>query len=286
MSASNKPKTKRPDPLQVLDQLERVTRDIGLKLLIIATAVVIGLGIVIFFPATERAVAMLPVGVPILFTALLLTVLAAGLYSQLRLRKLARCHRLNLEAQGAEIARVEALYNRLKELNDSCRTLASRDDPGALYNRITQICFDNFACERVSLMLLDQKAGELEVRSAIGHGDMDLVLGARQSVGDGIAGWVADHNKPLLLGPDANIKKFWGHKPQKDPIHSAMSVPVALPEGLLGVLCMSTSSRDVEYCQEDLHTLQVLTWSAAFHIRQVKSVPRSSRRKSRSRRAA
>jgi len=166
--------------------------------------------------------------------------------------------------QVAGLNRTRLQHRRLMDICVASRTLVRYTAAEALGNRLAQICFDVFDCERASVMLIDPASSELVVRGAVGHGDMDLVLGARQSVGDGIAGWVAEHRKPILLGPQVDVHKFWRFKPKVEPIHAAMAAPIVLRDRILGVLCVSSRLPEIAYHQEDLRTLQVLAWNAAM----------------------
>lgn len=280
MAASPRSKTRHPVPRMFYQELETATRRVGFGLLIIASAVTVGLGVVVLFPVTEQAMETIPLGLPLLVVALLLTVLTSGLYTQLRLRQMGEQRISFFLDRDMQLRRFRRLYERMVKLDAACRTLASRSDPGAVYKRVTQIIYDGVESERVSLMVLDPISGELEVRAAVGHGDMDLVLGAREAVGDGIAGWVAEHRKPLLLGHEVDLKKFWAHKPQKG-VRSAMAVPIVLSGEVLGVLCASTSL-EPEYDQEDLKALQLVAWHAAVQLKVIRTAAsRSQGRKKR-----
>lgn len=166
--------------------------------------------------------------------------------------------------QESDLARSRGHHRRLMEICVASRTLARYTTDEALGSRLAQIGFDVFDCERASVMLIDPPTGELVVRGAVGHGDMDLVLGARQEVGDGIAGWVAEHRKPILLGPQVDVHKFWRFKPKVEPIHAAMAAPIVFRDRVLGVLCVSSRQPGTVYHQDDLRTLQVLAWNAAM----------------------
>lgn len=168
--------------------------------------------------------------------------------------------------QLADLNRARLQHRRLMDICVASRTLVRYTAAEAMGNRLAQICFDVFDCERASVMLIDPATGELVVRGAVGHGDMDLVLGARQNVGDGIAGWVAEHRKPILLGPQVDVHKFWRFKPKVEPIHAAMAAPIVLRDRILGVACISSRLPGMAYHQEDLRTLQVLAWNAAMAL--------------------
>jgi hypothetical protein len=271
MSASTeRAKQKRSAVVLDLNRLEERTRRVGMGLTAISLSITLGLGIAIIFPARESVVVVWPWAFTgsVMLGGIALLVLLSWLNLSRHLHEIANLRRRTVEQQETELIRIENLYSRLMELNASCLTMTSKSTSTSLFSRVTQICFDTFTCERASLMINDPVEKELIVKAAVGHGDMDLVLGARQPIGDGIAGWVGEHRKPLLLGPEVNPKQFWRFKPKAEPIHSAMAAPIILPDGLRGVLCVSSKSSDVLYSQEDLRAHQVLAWNAALNIRQ------------------
>ena len=192
-----------------------------------------------------------------------------AVYASVRHRRFRRRRDELVRGQRQALNNFERYYNQLIELNKVSRTMASKTTPQSLFNRITQICFETFDCERVSIMAVDTDKKELTVRSAAGHGNMDLVMGSRQGVGDGVAGWVAEHRRPLLLGPQVNASKFWRFRPKAEQIYSAMVVPVVFREQLYGVLCVSSRNAEVTYSQEDLRVLEVMAWNAAVCVRHI-----------------
>jgi putative methionine-R-sulfoxide reductase with GAF domain len=204
-----------------------------------------------------------------LLGGLTVSAFAFGVYASVRHRRFARRRDTLVRGQKQALNNFEKYYNQLIELNKVSRTMASKTTPQSLFNRITQICFETFDCERVSIMGVDPDKKELTVRSAAGHGNMDLVMGSRQGVGDGVAGWVAEHRRPLLLGPQVNASKFWRFRPKAEQIYSAMVVPVVFREQLYGVLCVSSRNAEVTYTQEDLRVLEVMAWNAAVCVRHI-----------------
>ena len=204
-----------------------------------------------------------------LLCSLIVAALAFGIYAGVRHRRMSRRRDELVRGQKQILNNFEKYYDQLIELNKVSRTMASKTTPQSLFNRITQICFETFDCERASIMAIEPDKKELIVRSAAGHGDLDNVLGARQGVGDGVAGWVAEHRRPLLLGPQVQASKFWRFRPKAEQIYSAMVVPVVFREQLYGVLSVSSRNPEVTYTQEDLRVLEVMAWNAAVCVRHI-----------------
>lgn len=163
--------------------------------------------------------------------------------------------------------KIRRYYEYLLGIQSVSHSLASATDPQVSFDRLVQVCLHIFECEQASLMLLDSKHQELEVRSAIGHADKALVCGARQAVGDGVAGWVAAHREALLLGPNMDAQQFRDFQPKNVPISAAMVVPIIVRDELVGVLNVGNTSRSISYDQEDLQTLQTFAEHAGICIR-------------------
>lgn len=273
--ASSTNHTKRQGPPPGMNKLPDPPHEEGTMHALVAPAVVLTLGAMLLVPAPGVATGFWPWAPTslVLFAGLfVLVTLHSGKVLQ-HLKRMRQNRDETLEAQRTELETARRLYRRLMGIHGSCLTMATKSTPKSLYNRITQICFDTFDCERASLLTVDPETKELVVRSAVGYGDIDLVLEARQPVGDGIAGWVAEHRKPLILGPKVDTKKFWKFVPQVEPIHSAMAAPITMHDRMLGVLCISSKSENTSYNQEDLRALQVLAWNAGIHIRHLVGDP-------------
>ncbi len=136
-----------------------------------------------------------------------------------------------------------------------------------VFDCITKMCVETFDCEQASLMLLDKATDSLEVRSAYGHVDTALVIGRRRAIGEGVAGWVAQHRRPLLLGkePDENCPPEV-HLASPE-ISAAMVVPITLRNELVGVINVSARSAAARFDEEDLHALEVFASNAGTCIR-------------------
>jgi len=160
-------------------------------------------------------------------------------------------------------------HQRLMANLDVTRSL-SETDPQAVFNHITETCLRTYNCDQVSFMLLDDEEATLEVCSAMGHPNANKLLGARQKVGHGIAGWVAEKLQPVILGPDLDRGYFREVQPKVYSTSSAMVVPVILGDELLGILSVSSRNGKTRYNKEDLRSLMILAENAAICCRQVK----------------
>jgi hypothetical protein len=158
-------------------------------------------------------------------------------------------------------------YDRLMAVCSVSQAMASENAPQAVFDSITRTCFGVFKCDRVSLMLRDRATEELEIRAALGHDKSGGVIGARQKIGQGIAGWVAEHREPLVLGETVDASRFPGFEPKKSGLTAALVVPIVVRDELVGVISLSSREPGNAYDQQDLQALQVFAWNAGLCIR-------------------
>jgi transcriptional regulator with GAF, ATPase, and Fis domain len=201
-----------------------------------------------------------------LLGGLSITVLVfVGYLTQQQRRVMAMSRQLQ-QLQEEKKERMKRQTKRLYVLLNIGRIMESEADIQHVLDRITKVCVEAFGCHQASFMLFDEQAGELEVRSASGHSYMTKYIGARQKLGEGIAGWAAEHRRALLLGEEIDLKKFAGLRFEPRQIKAAMVVPVVKKDGLIGILNVSTRSPYDEYDEEDLHALQVFAENAGICI--------------------
>lgn len=99
--------------------------------------------------------------------------------------------------------------------------------------------------QRGSVMLLGAD-GELAVTAA--EGLPAEAMSATTRVGDGIAGWVAEHKEPLVLHGGVSDPRFEGVDPTID---SSLSLPLSAQGTFIGVLNITRKSGDL-FTEDDL----------------------------------
>lgn len=119
--------------------------------------------------------------------------------------------------------------------------------------------------DRGSLMLLDRESQELSISAAIGL-PAEVVEKTRVKLGQGIAGWVAKRQQPLVLSrrkhPIAEIQEAMTN----EQIHSALCVPMMARGELVGVLSVSRMKEAVPFTQSDLELASILGEQAAIAV--------------------
>ena len=202
----------------------------------------------------------------VLFAGLSTLVLVFIAYMTQQQRRALMTHRRLQELQKNTNDRLRVYTSRLYALSSISHMMGSVSNLQGIFDHITEMCGKTFDSSRASLMLHDRETDELIIRSVSEESKHDL-LGLRQKVGEGIAGWAAKNKEAILLGDSTDMENYSELDLNNDSIVSAMVVPIVAREELVGVLNVSSRSRDVTYCEEDLLALQVFAENAGACIR-------------------
>ena len=196
--------------------------------------------------------------------SILVSAFAGYLTYQQRQNHIVRQRFQSLLEQTSE--RTRRHYTRLLGLLDVSKIL-SLDDPQSIFDSIANVCMETFECDQVSVMLVDRDKGELEVRAAVGHVNIAEVMGNRQKIGDGIAGWAARYRKPTVIESPLDGRGYPGAQNKDRAVSAAMVVPIIAGDDLVGVLNVSSRTPGVHYDEEDLRAIQVFAENAGTCIR-------------------
>ena len=119
-----------------------------------------------------------------------------------------------------------------------------------------------------SLLLVDEEKGELYFEIVIGE-KADKIKNLRLKIGEGIAGWVALHGKPLLV---PNVNDDPRFSPRVDQLtnfktKSIICVPIKSKGKVLGVIELINHDKSPEpFLEEDLKTLSTMADYAAIAL--------------------
>lgn len=168
--------------------------------------------------------------------------------------------------QRAERERVQRQAARTYALLNVSRVMVEQNDIQTVFDSITKTCVDAFACDQASLMLFDRESTTLVVRAVSGKAVPEGMLGTRQPLGTGVAGFVAQRREPLVLRADQRTN-IPGLELKNSEITAAMIVPVILREELVGVVNVSTRSPEINFDDDDLRALQVFAENVGAAVR-------------------
>ena len=135
---------------------------------------------------------------------------------------------------------------------------------------------EELGVERVSLMLLDDRKGQMRIYASRGL-DAEVVDKVRLNVGEGIAGWVAKEGKPVLVKDvltDPRVNRSLGSTHATSFISAPMVVciPILLQEKVLGVINVTNRRSGLSFDEEDMAYLYGLAGQAAMAIERTKQL--------------
>ncbi len=108
-----------------------------------------------------------------------------------------------------------------------------------------------------SIMLNDDLAGELTVKSAVGLDD-EIVKKTRIKLGDKIAGWVALEGKPVFIEDIECDPRFSKKSISQYTTKSLMSLPLKIGDRVIGVLNLNNKKASKPFTERDYVTASLL----------------------------
>ncbi len=163
--------------------------------------------------------------------------------------------------------------DHLRVFHDVARTLTTSLDLKEILSAIMEKMANFFGPERWSLLMVDEKRGDLYFAIAVGETDASLKSLERVEMGKGVAGWVAATGNPLIV-PDVNLDPQWSAFARQNPdlkIHSIACVPIRQGNKTLGVIQLHNSKLDL-LSEYSISFLRILCDYAAIAIQNSRSM--------------
>lgn len=161
----------------------------------------------------------------------------------------------------------ENKVHQLATLTELSAILNSSLDPKEVRTRAMQAAVKLLECETGSLYLIDFERGELYFEVALSE-KKDLFKEIRLKLGEGVAGWVAQEGKSLLI-PDCSRDPRWSSKVDKKSkfqTRNMVTVPVKAKGKVIGVLQAINKRPPRLFDEEDLRLLESLADSVAIAL--------------------
>ncbi|HUO34198.1 MAG TPA: sensor domain-containing diguanylate cyclase [Candidatus Acidoferrum sp.] len=126
-----------------------------------------------------------------------------------------------------------------------------------------------------SLLLMDEEKRELYFQIATGEG-AEALKDVRIKVGQGLAGWVAEAGKAVVVPDTSKDSRFFGKVDEKTRMEtrSIVAVPVRFRDQCLGVIELINCVGDEGFSNRDLALLEALADYAAIAIENARHVQR------------
>ncbi|MBI4577359.1 MAG: GAF domain-containing protein [Planctomycetes bacterium] len=174
---------------------------------------------------------------------------------------------------------VQVLKRRIDKLSlqlELGRTFANTTDLDKLMDTIFERAIELMEAEAGSLWLVDRERGGLVCHTAEGPTKKDII-GVHLDKGQGIVGWVAEHQEPTVVYDAASDERFSAQVDKKTNFvtRSMICVPLATGKQSLGAIQV-INKRDPEsrFDDDDRDLLHGLAQSAAVAIRAARHLRR------------
>ena len=159
----------------------------------------------------------------------------------------------------------------LRVFHDVARALTSSLDLDSILGAIMQQMEQFFEPESWSLLIVDDEQQNLYYAVAAGKSSGDRNL--RVDMGEGIAGWVAQHGEPVIVPEPGNDPRFPTPDGAASAVRSAICIPLRSRDRTLGVIEL-LNYRASTLTDETMAFLRVLCDYAAIAIQNVRAVER------------
>jgi signal transduction histidine kinase len=162
---------------------------------------------------------------------------------------------------------LEAKISRLQMMLEVSRVLNSTLDLDTLLRMIIEVATKVTQTEAASILLLDEKTGELQFEAATGVKRAEVRRAVVPLEGS-IAGWIVTHKQPLVVN---NVHHDPRHYVQVEratqfDTRSILGAPLHVKNQTIGVLEVLNKRDKSSFSEQDIETLETLAAQAAVAI--------------------
>ncbi|MGA2318781.1 MAG: HD domain-containing phosphohydrolase [Thermodesulfobacteriota bacterium] len=166
-----------------------------------------------------------------------------------------------------KLKRIEDKAERLALLSHLSQILNSTLDHKEIRRRAMEAATRLMKAEVGSLLLVNEEKRQLYFEVALGDREEDIKT-IPLNFGEGIAGWVAQHGKPLIVNsPEKDPRFFKGVDERTEfKTRNIICVPVKVKEKIIGVLEAINKRKKGRFNKEDLSLLTSLADQVAIAL--------------------
>ncbi len=172
-----------------------------------------------------------------------------------------------MNQQIDDFSSLETHISRLQMMLEVSRVLNSTLNLDALLDIIVEVAIKLTETEAASILLLDEKTGELHFEATMGVKRAEVKPMVVPLEGS-IAGWIVTHGQPLIVD---NVRQDARHYSQVDnatqfDTRSILGAPLRVKDRTIGVLEVLNKRDNSPFNQQDVETLETLAAQAAVAI--------------------
>lgn len=164
---------------------------------------------------------------------------------------------------------------QLKEIisiGEVTQAMSSMMDVNVLVEFALETVLDMLRATSGSIMLFDEHDQVLRVACQVGLRD-EVDGSVAVKLGERIAGWVAQHQEPLILQSITGDARFNALQP-RDNIVSSICVPLSFWQKLIGVMNINREELPVPFTRTDLEVSSIIAGQIAIAIEHSRTVER------------
>jgi len=173
------------------------------------------------------------------------------------------------------LSHIDALkFNTLIEINNLINS--NYLDVNALLTRIVDSAHMLCNSDASSLLLVNKETGELNFEVALGAKGAEVKRFAVK-IGEGIVGWVAQHNKSIIINDAEHdsrhlitIARQIGY-----PSRTMLAVPMRVKDECIGVIELINKKDGKNFTQEDMEWLEIFANQAGIALINARSIGRA-----------
>lgn len=176
------------------------------------------------------------------------------------------------------LADLEQRVRELSTFNLVAKTLNSTLRLKEVLDIVMNKIKDLIMAEAWSILMLDEATNELVFEVALGEKG-EKVKEMRLAMGQGVAGWVAQNRKPVIVADATSDQRFFKGVDQRTGFRtrSIIATPLISRGRLLGVVEIMNKLGDIPFNEKDLELLQILADHAAIAIENARLYEKAQR---------
>jgi len=183
----------------------------------------------------------------------------------------------SIREEESELTDMRTRLSEIHELFRVTTTLNLQLPLDAVLEIIVRRVVSTLGAQQSSVMIYDPESGDLATRASYGL-ESEFARHGRRKLGEGIAGWVAQHNQPLLLGPRESNDAIRQHYKANRNITSALSLPIRVGDRCIGVLNVNRINHPDAFSEHHRDLLRMFAEHVGSVVERAEVVERLSRR--------
>ena len=172
------------------------------------------------------------------------------------------------------------LHRRINELNalyEAGKSIGSTANLKELLRQIVALASNVTEAQVGSIMLLDDRRRYLTIEAAIGLDD-SIIETTRLSIGESIAGYVADSGEPIIIDNVEQHEKFKRISKDRYGSASLLCAPLKIKNNVIGVINMAKKDNNEGFSNNDLRLLTTFASQAAIAVDDANQFEKKRRR--------